>query len=160
VNSAAIILFGLATVVAPKPTPKPGEAFMTVSPRVALASPSRPATFIVRVTIPVPSEEFFCPSVEITVNPTGSVAAAYDVFRETHTSDCEPFSRGGWERKGDKLVDIPATEPWVWGFHSARKRFGLGPGSWSIVVQLTQGRRRVILHKEILVGGGEGSGGW
>lgn len=136
---------------------KPGQAFLTVSPRLGLWNPSHPVVVMAHVVIPKPVENFYCPSVEIRIYSSDEPTVLGYAYTETVEGDCPPWTLGGWHRDKDgNIVDDPPTSavPWSWGFNSGEKHFGLGPGQWVVEVVLRQGLVTKRMKAAVVIAGG------
>jgi hypothetical protein len=147
--------------VAKKPA-RPGQAFLIVSPRLALWSPVHSVPIYVHASIPKPTPDFFCPAVELRVYGEFSGTNGNYPMRKYVESDCPPWTEGGFRREKDEdgneiIVDIPptASAPWIWEMNSASQGWALGPGEWIVEVVLTQGTKRVHLRGQVSVKGGD-----
>jgi len=148
---------------------KPGVPVLTVGPRMAMSGGSGLAVIRVRVEIPRPTPEMFCPRVELTVigrplcdarqETEGGRAACDDyvegveAFHEVQEADCPPWSDeevvvvSPPPPQGDGGGWFPATRdvPFVWPY-IGQKRIGMGPGEWTVRVVVTQGKTRFVLE--------------
>jgi hypothetical protein len=133
----ALLLSGCASHRGPKSQDeaKPGEVFTSVSPPLGLGN----VAFILRVVIPKPTPEMYCPGVDIEVwgeplceagsltLPCSEVGRPQDrtmVRRSEQESDCDPFG--------------PDTGPF---FFTYRGR--LGVGGWEFVIRVKQGQQEI-----------------
>lgn len=114
---------------------KPGEILTKLSPKMAL----RRATVRLWVEIPKPTEDMYCPEIEVKLwgepmcavgdlllpcSRAGKVASRAMIRRWIRESDCDPFG--------------PDTQPFIYVY-----RQGLTTGAWEFRIWIRQGTKTV-----------------